>query len=270
MKTRWLIVLCVLVFVYTLITRAPLAVVYGHLNKGESDVVLAGIEGTLREGSASGLIVHNQTAVRDLHWTMQPLQLLLGRAGFHVSGTGDGVVLDGDVAQTVLGNTLIKDFRASGSVKPLLAAFKMFLPIDGMLGLDAQKLVLKNGMPTSAQGHIELNGLAWKLGREPMSLGDFVADITPTDNGLAAAVKTTRGPLDVSGDAQLLADQSYEMHLQIKAKADAPPPLVNMLAGLGAPDNQGYYHIRRKGQLASPAAPVVQAIEKASDNASDE
>ncbi|MDB5968072.1 MAG: type secretion system protein [Hydrocarboniphaga sp.] len=265
MKTSWLILLCLLVFFYTLITRAPLAVIYGHFKPAEHDIELVGIEGSLREGGASGLVVHNQTAVRDLHWTLQPWLLLLGRAGFQLAGTGDGVVLDGRVAQTLFGTTLIDDFRASGSVKPLLAAFKMFLPIDGMLGLQAEKLVLKHGLPTTAQGHIELNGLSWKLGREPMSLGDFVADVAPSDQGLAALVKTLRGPLDVSGDAQLLADSSYEMHLQIKAKADAPPPLVNMLAGLGAPDNQGYYHIRRKGQLASPAAPVVQAVEGASE-----
>jgi general secretion pathway protein N len=265
MKTRWLILSCVLVFLYTLITRAPLAVIYGHFKPAESVVELIGIEGDLHAGSASGLVVHNQTAVRGLQWTMRPWLLLLGRAGFHVAGTGDGLVLDGDVAQTLTGKTHIDGFRASGSVKPLLAAFKLFLPIDGMLGLDAQKLVLKNGIPTTAQGHIELNGLSWKLGREPMPLGDFTADVAPSDDGLAAVIKTVRGPLDVSGDAHLLADSSYEMHLQIKAKGDAPPPLVNMLSSLGAPDTQGYYHIRRKGQLAPPAAPVVKAVQGASE-----
>lgn len=265
MNTRWLILLCVLVFLYTLLTRAPLAVIYGYLKPEQSPVELIGISGDLRAGSASGLVIANQTAVRDLQWTMRPWLLLLGRAGFHVAGTGDGVVLDGDVAQTLAGSTHVDDFRASGSVKPLLAAFKLFLPIDGMLGLSVQELVLRDGLPTTAQGRIELNGLSWKLGREPLSLGDFVADVAPSDDGLAAVVKTVRGPLDVSGDARLLADRRYEMHLQIKAKADAPAPLVNMLASLGAPDNQGYYHIRRQGQLAAPAAPVVQAVQGASE-----
>jgi general secretion pathway protein N len=263
-KTRWIILLCALVFFYTLITRAPLAVIYGHFKPEPSDVELVGIDGTLRDGNASGLVVHNHTAVRDLHWTLRPWLLLLGRAGFHIEGTGEGVVLDGMVAQTLFGNTQIDDFRASGSVKPLLAAFQMFLPIDGMLGIDAQKLVLHKGLPITAQGHIELSGLSWKLGREPMALGDFVADVAPSDDGLAAVVKTVRGPLDASGDAHLLADSSYEMHLQIKAKPDAPQPLINMLASLGAPDTQGYYHIARKGQLASPAAPVQQAVQGAS------
>ena len=273
MKLRWLLPLCLLVFVYTLVTRAPLAVIYPRLKPADAEVDVVGLDGSLARGSAAGVAVRGQSAVRDLRWELRPWQLLLGRAAFRVDGKGDGLLLDGEVAQTLFGELCFRDFRASGSIKPLLPrlrrerpALKLFLPIDGMLGLDAQTLVLRDGLPKTAQGRLDLDSLAWKLGREPLPLGDFAADVAPEADGLGALIKTKRGPLDVSGDAHLRADRHYEMHLQIRAKADAPPQLVNMLATLGAPDNQGFFHIRRSGDLAAPAAPVVQAVQGASES----
>ncbi|WP_421794098.1 type II secretion system protein N [Hydrocarboniphaga effusa] len=260
MKKRWPILLGVLVFLYSLVMYAPLAVVYGYLKPEGSTVELRGVAGTLKQGSAAGVVVRGETAVRDLRWTMSVWQLLIGRAAFDFSGSGDGLVLEGHAALPVTGGVRLSDLRASGSVKPLLAALKLFLPIDGQLGLDAQKLVLDNGFPTQAQGSLTLNRLAWKLGREPLMIGDFQAEVVPADEGLAAKIKTLGGPLDASGEAALHADRSYDLHLQIRAKADAPQPLVNMLRTLGAADNQGYYHIRRKGQMESPAVEAVQEV----------
>ena len=265
MKTRWLVLSCVLVFVYTAITRAPLGVIYGYIKPTSGAAFdLIGLEGNLQQGGAAGVIVGNQTALRDLRWTMLPLQLLIGRAAFDLSASGDGLLLAGRVAQSISGQTHIDGLTASGSIKPLLAAFKLFVPVDGTLSLDLQQMSLAQGLPTTAEGRIDLKGLQWKLARDPMPLGDFSAIVAPTDQALTATISADRGPLDASGDAHLLPDRRYELHLQVKAKADAPPPLVNMLASLGAPDNQGYYHIRRSGQLAAPAAPAAAVTDGAS------
>ena len=260
MKKRWLILLGVLVFLYALVMYAPLSVVYGYLKPEGSPVELLGVSGTPKQGSAAGVVVRGETAVRDLRWTLSAWQLLIGRAAFEFSGNGDGLVLEGHAALPITGGVHLSDLRASGSVKPLLSAFKLYLPIDGQLGLDAQKLVLHDGFPTKAEGSLTLNRLAWKLGRDPLMIGDFQAEVVPADEGLAAKIKTLGGPLDASGEAALHANRSYEMHLQIRAKADAPPPLVNMLRTLGAPDNQGYYHIRRTGQMEAPAVEAVQEV----------
>lgn len=256
MKRRWLIALCALVFCYTLFTQAPLAFFTGRFMAPGAPVELIGIEGGLGSGSAAGLLIRGQPAARDLHWQLRPLHLLIARAAFHIEGQGDGLVFDGKASMSA-GKTLrLSDFRASGSVKPLLAAFKLFLPIEGSVGLQADALRISKGVPTHAQGHLELAGLTWKLGRDPIVLGDFVADVAPGDEGLIAVIKSKSGPLDVSGDARLKPDQSYELHLQIRAKAEAPQPLVNMLASLGPADTQGYYHIRRSGRLAPPTPPA--------------
>lgn len=260
MTRRRLIALCLLIFFYTLLTRLPVAFLYGRFNPASSPIELLGIEGSLGSGSAAGLLIRGQTAVRDLHWTLRPLQLLLGRAAFRVDGHGDGLVVDGKASVSIAKTVRLHDLRASGSVKPLLAAFKLYLPIEGTLGLDIDDLKLIDGLPTQAQAHLELGALTWKLGRDPIVLGDFVADVAPTDQGLGAIIKSVKGPLEVSGDAQLRTDRAYEMHLQIRAKGEAPPALVNMLGSLGAADNQGYYHIRRSGKLAAPAVEAVQKV----------
>jgi hypothetical protein len=254
MKTRTLLIIGVLVFVYTLVVHAPLAPLYGHFKPQAGAVELVGVSGSLGAGSAAGVVVRGQTALRDLHWQFKPLQLLLGRAAFRLLGNGDGLLVDGDAALQANGSLRFDDFRASGPVKSVLAATPLFLPVDGSLGLQLDHLVLRDGLPATAKGSLALNGLAWKLGRDPMLLGDFEAAVTPDADGLTATIRSLRGPLEASGDAHLKADRSYDLHLQIRPKADAPPPLVNLLRSLGPPDTQAYYHLRRRGTLATAVA----------------
>ena len=77
MKKRWPILLGVLVFLYALVMYAPLAVVYSYLKPASSPVELLGVAGTPKQGSAAGVVVRGETAVRDLRWTMSAWQLLI-------------------------------------------------------------------------------------------------------------------------------------------------------------------------------------------------
>lgn len=260
MKTRWLVIAGVLVFLYTLVLHAPLALLHARFRPANAPVELVGVAGTLGQGSAAGLLLRGQTAVRDLQWRFRPGQLLLARAAFDVSAAGDGLLLDGRLALLPNGGVDLSDLRISGPLQPLLAATRLFLPLDGALGLELDTLQLRDGFLRRAQGRLALSGLAWKLGQDPLALGDFEAQIAPRGESLSAQIRSLSGPLEVSGEAELKPDRSYDLHLQLRAKADAPSPLVNMLRSLGQPDNQAFYHLRRRGQLTAPAIEAVQEV----------
>lgn len=260
MKTRTLVIAGALVFVYTLVVHAPVALVYSRFKPQNGAVELVGLEGTVGRGSAAGVLLRGHTAARDLQWRLQPLQLLLGRAAFHVRSSGQGLLVDGRLALLPDGGVRLSDLRSSGPVAPLLAAAGLFLPVEGAFGLELETLQLRDGVPVRAQGRLQLSGLAWKLGRDPLRLGDFEALIAPDAEGLAAQIRSLAGGLELSGDAHLKADRGYDLHLQLKARADAPPALANMLRSLGQPDNQAFYHLRRRGQLAAPAVEAVQRV----------
>lgn len=258
MKTRGLLLIAALVFFYTLITHAPAATLYAWFTpKGAVPVVqLYGLQGTLASGSVSGISIKGRPAVQDLRWNLRPLWLLLGRADFHVEGGGTALTIDGGLSLLLTGGINLHDMEVSGLLKPLLTAIgQPYLPVDGRAQLQVETLKLRKGLPTAAEGVLNLQGLAWTLARDPLLLGDFQAVVSPQAQGTGAVVTTVGGPMDVSGEGQLSLDQSYDLHLQLKAKAGANPMILNLLHSLGQPDVQGYYHLRRSGQPSRPGAP---------------
>lgn len=261
MKSRWLILLGVAVFLATLIVHAPVAVLYGYLRPANFEVEVIGLDGTLGAGSAAAIVVDGRPLVRNLRWDLQGLSLLLGRLAFAVSADGDGLVAEGRVALPLWGGVELSDLRASGALRPLLATLSVVAPIEGQFGLDAQKVTVRGGLPVVAEGTLTIQRLSWNLGRNPLPIGDFQAQATTADDGIGVRIGTLGGPLDLGGDAHLRHDRGYDAHLQIKAKADAPAPLVNLLATLGAPDTQGYYHVRRQGQLDAAVPPAAGATD---------
>ncbi len=257
MKTRWLILLGLLVFLYALLFHAPVASLYAWLQPKNAPprVELYGLEGSLSQGRAAGIVANGRPALTDLSWHLRPLWLLLGRADFALSGGGIDALLEGGVSVLPSGGINLHDLRYSGALKPLLiAAGQAFVPMDGRVGLNVSQLKLRNGLPTTAEGTLNLQGLSWTLAKDPLLLGDFQAVVAPKPEGLVATISTLAGPLDASGEATLAQDRSYDLHLQVKAKAGANPMIVNLLRSLGQPDTQGYYHLRRRGSLAAAVA----------------
>lgn len=260
MSRRRLIGLGLLVFFATLVWRAPAATLYGWMagSDGASAIAISGIEGTLSTGKAQALSYRQRPLLQDFEWRLKPLWLLLGRPAAGVR-SAEGVLVDGNVQLRPLGDVVLSDFRLNGPLKPILAAIgQPFLPVDAQLGANIAKLRLDDGFPESASGNLNVQGLAWKLGREPVLLGDYEAIVVDDKENIAVTIRSLAGALDVSGDAHLNRDRTWDVHLQLRAKAGAAPAIVNLLPSLGQPDTQGFYHLRRSGNLAPQpgAAPV--------------
>lgn len=213
---------------------------------------LFGLEGTLVKGRIDGVVVGGRTVMADLNWQLRPLQLLLGRLGLALNAGKEPILLDGQASISPLGRLRLNGLRANASLPALLASLGYFLPFDGQAGLDIAKLVAVDRQLRHAEGSVQIQGLAWALGPSRTPLGDFRADVTTEDKDIVARLASVSGPLELSGEARLLPDQSYELNMQMKPKPGAPPMLPNMLSQLGAPDPQGFYHLRRQGMLAPP------------------
>lgn len=250
MRTRSLYVLVgTLSFVISLVLLAPAATVYGWLQPKLGDAVtLAGVEGSLRDGKAAAVLVRGQPLTDKLHWKLSLGELLLARIGLDLESSGS-TLMTGHVSK---GFGVIRgtDLRIASGLKALMTAFgQPFAPVDGQASLELTRLKMSGNWPSDAEGTLRIQGLAWTLARDPVVLGDYEADIKPDGSDLLALVHTVGGALDVNGDARAKLDHSYELHLQLRPKADAPPLVINLLRSLGSPDPQGYYHLRREGKL---------------------
>lgn len=246
---KQLLLVAGVVFAITLVSQVPAALLYGLFKPKTSPMQVHGLQGAWSHGSLSGISINNRLAAQDLHWQLKPWQLLLGRVAIGLSGGGQIATLDGGVA-TGLGGLRLSDFRFAGGIKNLAAAAGYaYVPVDGQAGGDISKLVMKNGQLNFAEAKVDLKNLAWTLARDPLLLGDFQADITTAPEAVTALITSSAGPLETSGFAKLLPDQSYDVDILVKPKPGASEMLLNYLNTLGAPDPQGFYHLRQRGKL---------------------
>jgi len=250
MKTRNLILIGVGGFFAFLIAGAPIASVYPRLAPASSQLQLSGLSGSLFAGSASQVSYQGRNLARPLHWSFNPLALIAARLGFHVDGSLDGLLFDGQVARTLGGDLIVSGLDASGSLKSLMAlSSALQLPIDGDIGVKLDKLTVADRFPRQASATVTVAGLRWSLGRKPLVLGDFAVAVSTEAGVIIAAVSPTAGALDVGGEIRLNADRSYEVDLKVKARPEAEPALQNLVRTLGQPDTEGYFRIKTREQL---------------------
>lgn len=274
MKRRHLLIIGILVFLCSAVLQAPAATVYGWLapDAAHASLQLTGISGTVCKGRAAQLSLGGQPAIGNMGWQFQPLQLLLGRASLRLSGGDQGTLLDGTVFALPSGTVVVSDFRLNGPVKALLTALgQAFVPVEGTAAIDLSELRLRQAWPQSAAGSLTIRGLAWKLGRDPVPLGDFEALFENETGGIRATLRSLDGALELQGEGSVGQDRRYAMELRMKPKPDAPPLVNNLVKNLGAPDRQGWYRLLRNGEVPAPEsgdeAPPEELPEQFSDEA---
>ena len=244
-----LLLVAAVVFGLTLISQMPAALLHLAFQSKTSTLKVHGLQGAWTAGTLSGISLNGRLVAQDLRWDLSFWPLLLGRVGLDIRGGGQIATVEGGISSG-LGGTRLSDLRFNGAIKSLAAsAGYAFVPVDGRAGGDIKKLVLKSGQLDYADASIDLKNLAWTLAREPLLLGDFRAEIGTTPEAITAVISSPTGPLETSGSAKLLPDQSYDVDILLKPKPGASEMLLNYVKTLGAPDPQGFYHLRKRGKL---------------------
>lgn len=249
MKKRWLILLVLLGFLPSLLFGVPAGVLYGWATarSGDGAVQFYGLHGTLADGGATVVSVRGKPVLQDLHWTLHPGWLALLRLSLDVE-TGGDAVLRANVSRAPFSATRLTDVEISGPVKAMLALLgQPSLPVEGTVRIALPLLKLEGGLPVKAEGSAELDSLAWTLAREPLVLGSFNAMVDSDDKGVHATLGSGAGPIELGGTATLDPTRAYDVHLQLRPRADAAPALQTLVRSLGQPDGQGWYHLRRNG-----------------------
>lgn len=255
MSRRRLIGLGAAVFVVSAVLLAPADRLQAWFLPDDAAWRAQGLSGTLSQGRVAQLDAQGRPLLRNLDWTLQTWQLLLGRASFRLAGGADGMLIDGTASIVPSGTVTLSDFRLASPLTQFLhAAGQGMLPVEGTLGTELRTLKLRQSWPEQAEGTLNVRGLGWKLGREAVLLGDYEARLENETAGIKLSVTTSAGALIVNGEGRLGQDRSYDLDLKMRPQPDAPPMVTNLVRNLGAPDSQGWYHLRRRGQLLAPDA----------------
>lgn len=253
MKTRILIGTAVVVFLGALLLQAPADRLWGWLQPadGTSPLQAYGVQGHLGSGSLAGVDFNGQPLLRDLRWQWQPWTLPLLRAGFHVTSSGEPLTLDGNIAAG-LGGLRAGPLVVGGTLRAIAAILGQgFAPVDGQLRADIAELSVRKGWPQSVTGTLQIHELALTLSQPATTVGSYQADLSTEGDTVLARISTLAGSVDASGEVRLEPDRSYTTDLRLRARADAPPVIVNLLQSLGQPDAQGTVTVKQSGQLPS-------------------
>jgi len=251
MKKRWVVLLALAAFLATLVLHAPAALLYAWTQNpaAPAPLRLHGVHGTLAQGGFAGLSVNNRPTLSDGRWTLLPAWLALAHVAFDFQA-GDDAVVRARVSRSVFGALRVSNLTSAGSAKSLLRMLgQPVLPVEGEVRLDLPLLRLEGGAPIEARGSVEVVNLTWTLAREPLALGNFNAALSTEKQGVVVSFGSGRGPLEIGGTATLGAERAYDLDLQLRPRAEAPPALVTLVRSLGPADNRGWHHLRRKGTL---------------------
>jgi general secretion pathway protein N len=209
-------------------------------------VKLSGISGSIWNGKASAGVVAG-VYFTNLSWSFKPLSLLSGKLAVDASVNA----ADGQISMTagigVSGSVTLNDVAARltlATIHPALRSNR----IDGVVNLQLQKLVLKNGWPAEVEGSVNVDNLV-SAAAGPDPLGNFRADITTQDGAIVGLVKDAGAVLDVTGTLQLSENRSYSFTGFVAPNSETPAVLNRNLRALGSPDENGQRQFRLEGTL---------------------
>ncbi len=236
-----------LLFLVCLLALAPARLVNAVL-PGDT-VIMQGYTGTVWRGSANRALVRAGSGYVHLgkvHWSLRPLSLLTLSPWFTVESTW--------------GRQRIKtNVRISGSesldltgldVRFPVKLLRQFLPlaIVGELSVQAEKLHLERGLPSSAEGRVVWRDAAWDSAQGTVLLGSYAMDFSQSPGeALIGKIITIAGPVSADGHAELRGEH-YILDVLISSDTGLDTQLEQALSLVAQPVAQGR-RIQFDGQL---------------------
>jgi general secretion pathway protein N len=238
-RTIWLIVFGVLVFAGIVIARLPAS---WALPGPQSGMTCADADGTIWNGTCTGLTVHQQP-VGDLSWDIHAMRLLSGKINADVVLTRPTGSVQGNVEsgfdRKITAHDVVADL-------PIDQELTVGLPpnLRGMRGkLHAQIAYLRvDGQVIRAiEGLVEAHDLTDGPGANAQRWGSYSITFPPPTTGdpLGQLKDLGDGPFSLEGTLKLTPEPGFDLEGLVAARPSAPADLAKELQFLGSPDAQG-------------------------------
>lgn len=234
----------VLVLLAVLIGTFPARVAYNWF--APPDLQLSGISGSIWHGTAAEGLAGG-AYIRNVSWTLQPLELLAGKLAFATSANPAAGTMNTRLAVGLDGSLTLSGLSGSVPLDLVHQAFQQNR-ISGDLSLQFESLVLRDGKPVSADGSITLASF-YAPTLSASVLGDYRADFETVDGQITGSIDDVSGVLDVAGVVTILPDGSYSLVGEVAARPAAPPSIEQQLRFLGSPNERGMRAFRFEGSL---------------------
>lgn len=245
-RLRWPhYVLALLVYLAFLLAWAPASLLAWALPRASQQMAwLDRAHGTLWRGGAETLGLRPASgpvvSLGRVNWRLQPLELLRGRLGYHLTLEGDGIQAAATV-QAARSRVALQALHAEAAADwlgRLTPEVGMWQP-QGRLLLEARTLTFEKAS-VSGQGSLRWLDAASGLTREPF--GSYRAELEGNDTGLAIKLSTENGALLLQGNGVWTVQRGLQFAGTARAASGAHT--ANFLGILGPPRADGSRPIR--------------------------
>lgn len=235
---RVLLAAALAAFVLGLVSRFPADAALRWL---APDTVRAmGVAGTVWNGSAAGIDV-GSLRLGETTWQVSAMALLVGRLGAHLeTRIGDGTA-SGRLGVGLGGTITCNDCRYEGPVAALRPVLPALGALDGRLEVNLAAVRIEDGWPAVLVGQALVSGVPFAMpGAAPSPAApraSFTASVAanpvPEGGVIEVAVQDAGGPVELSARLTLTPPGNFDLAGNAKARADAPPEIVNALSAIG-------------------------------------
>jgi general secretion pathway protein N len=196
----------------------------------------AALEGTLWSGTCSGLMLQGRP-FGELSWELQPLKLLRGRLGAHLTLSGPAAQAVADTEFGLGGSVTARNVRADLTLDPKLLP-GMPPQLHGQAHLDLPLVLVRGGVLAQLKGTIEAHDLEDRSGNVT-PLGSYAVSFPGGDAEPVGQIKDLGGPLSLQGTLRLPRQGGYDLEGTVATRPEASPELISNLRFLGSPDASG-------------------------------
>ncbi|MCO6414289.1 MAG: type II secretion system protein N [Thiogranum sp.] len=229
MKVWHGVVTGVAAYVFFIVAGAPAARVLPWLQPALSAVQLAGVEGTVWNGSAA-IVNAAPVQLQQVNWRLRPWAAVLGRLEFAVDARLRGRSLQGRVGRGLFGRPYLSQVQGSVTAADALNWAKINqVGIDGVLSFDIADVQWSDA-PWPAIG----GSLSWSPATVTrpveLALGKVQLDTRIEDGITRGKLDASGGGLLVQGNLELQPAGNYRLDAQIQQQGDVAPEVAQFLA----------------------------------------
>jgi hypothetical protein len=233
-RALWISLLGFVAFAAVLLARLPADWIVP--SGPRAPFACAALEGTLWSGTCSGLILQGRP-IGELSWELQPLKLLRGRLGAHLSLSAPAVQAVADAELGLGGTVTARHVRADVTLDPKLLP-GMPPQLHGQAHLDLPLVLLKGGALTQLEGTIEAHDLEDRAGNVT-PLGSYAVRFPGGAGEPVGQIRDLGGPLSLQGTLRFPREGGYDLQGTVATRPEASPELISNLRFLGSPDATG-------------------------------
>lgn len=250
MKQRYYWLIGIIAYLFFLLANSPAAQVIDLIDKQfKLPAKFYGVQGSVWSGQSDSILIKNKTRLDNVHWSINPLSLLLLRISADLEADIKQSRTVGKMVVYANGSIEANSVRARLNASDVQQMMSMpFGQLGGEININLETLELDtNGIPKTT-GQIKWRSAKLTLA-ETVELGNIEINISPEQKNMKAVISNKGGMIAISGSATISEDKRYTLDIDLKPEASASANISQSLGMFARRLPNGTYQLKQNGNL---------------------